>query len=207
MKPTSSSKLMRSETLKEEAVGPYALKEVSGSLGPSIGGTLSMIERDAYERGFASGERAGSELGLKKIEAARQTLVALIEGLTSLKEEYLAAAEGDIFKIAIAAARRILRQEIEQSPEKTLRYIQEAIKKIGQAEIVTLRVHPQDMERLTKERTSLAQLIETTRWLKFEPDAHLLPGDCVVESADRMVDARIDAQLSLIEQELKRTME
>ncbi len=85
---THLSKVVRSGETNEKGVSAYTLREVSpalshpsSSLPDQIGGRLSAIERDAYERGFASGERAGRELGLKQVEASHQLVARLIESL------------------------------------------------------------------------------------------------------------------------------
>lgn len=213
MKPILSSKIMRPGPAHEEEVIIYTLREVSptgpnkaGDPPDSVGGQLSAVEREAYERGFLSGQRAGKELGLKEVEAAYQVLFSLVEEAKELKQELLKTADRDILKIALAAARRILRQEIRQSPEKILEYIHTAIKIVGQSDTLLLRIHPDDLERLTKERAKLIQWAEGVTWLRFESDTNLLPGECIIESRERVVDMRIDAQITALCQEMERAV-
>lgn len=212
MKPTPLSNIMRPDPDQQEDVVAYMLKEVSPSsqgkaddLPDSIGGQLSVIEREAYERGFLSGQCAGRELGLKEIEAAHQVFFNLLNEAKELKQELLKTADRDILKIALAVARRILRQEIRQSPEKILEDIHTAIKIVGQSDTLLLRIHPDDLERLTKERAKLIQWAEGVKWLRFEADTNLLPGECIIESRERVVDMRIDAQITALCQEMERT--
>ncbi|MDC4226344.1 MAG: FliH/SctL family protein [Candidatus Manganitrophus sp.] len=209
---THLSKVVRSGETNEKGVSAYTLREVSpapshpsSSLPDQIGGRLSAIERDAYERGFASGERAGRELGLKQIEASHQLVARLIEELQKVKPALLENAEKEILQIAVAVARRILRQEISHNPEHLLRVIRAVLQKMGQIESLVIRLHPHDLERLRKERNKVVELIGNVQWFRLEPDASLLQGECLVESNDQIVDLRIDSQLSVIEEELLKT--
>lgn len=209
---THLSKVVRSGETNEKGVSAYTLREVSpalshpsSSLPDQIGGRLSAIERDAYERGFASGERAGKELGLKQVEASHQLVTRLIEALQQVKPTLLESAEKEILQIAVAVARRILRQEFSHNPEHLLGAIRAVLQKMGQIESLVIRLHPHDLERLRKERNKVVELIGNVQWFRLEPDASLLQGECLVESNDQIVDLRIDSQLSVIEEELLKT--
>lgn len=209
---THLSKVVRSGETNEKGVSAYTLREVSpalphpsSSLPDQIGGRLSAIERDAYERGFASGERAGRELGLKQVEASHQLVARLIEALQKVKPALLENAEKEILQIAVAVARRILRQEFSHNPEHLLRAIRAVLQKMGQIESLVIRLHPHDLERLRKERNKVVELVGNVQWFRLEPDASLLQGECLVESNAQIVDLRIDSQLSVIEEELLKT--
>ncbi|MFQ5779778.1 MAG: FliH/SctL family protein [Nitrospiria bacterium] len=177
------------------------IKEIEAEPG-SIGGKLSAIERDAYERGFASGERAGHALGMKKVDAQYRHLEELIEIISDLQEEILKTATDDILTLTLAIAQRVLHQELSHRWEYVNGYIHEAIKKIGPADSIKIRIHPQNLEKLTSERTELIESVQGLKSINFQADENLLPGECIVESRDRTVDARLESQLSIIEQEL-----
>lgn len=204
------SKVVRSGEVKEEGISAYTLREVSPS-GPvsspsdQIGGKLSAIERDAYERGFASGEKAGREFGLKQVEATHQLLSRLLEEFQALKPSLMKSAENEILQLALAVAKRILRKEISESPERLLTAIHAAIQKMGQVETLVIHLHPQDLERLRKERDQVVEWIGKAQWLRMEPDVALQLGECVIESNDQIVDLRIDSQLAVIEEALLKT--
>jgi flagellar assembly protein FliH len=196
--------------MNEKGVSAYTLREVSpgasqpSSLPDQIGGTLSAIERDAYERGFAAGERAGKELGLKQLEASYQVVSRLIEALQEAKSALLENVEKEILQIAVAVARHVLRKEIRQNPDHLLGSIRAALQKMGQIETLAIHLHPQDLERLRKERNKVVELVGNVQWFRLEADATLHPGECIIESNDQIVDQRIDSQLSVIAEELRK---
>lgn len=207
----SLSRVVRSGEMNETGVSAYTLREVSpaasqtaSSLPDQIGGKLSAIERDAYERGFAAGEKAGREFGLKQVEASHQVVTRLIEELQKVKPSLLKNAEKEILQVAIAVSRHILRKEISQNPERLLGTIHAALQKMGQIETLVIHLHPQDLERLRRERNKVVELVGNVQWFRLEPDAGLLQGECLIESNDQIVDVRIDSQLSVIEEELRK---
>ncbi|MFY9270882.1 MAG: FliH/SctL family protein [Candidatus Manganitrophaceae bacterium] len=205
-----------SKIVRPGEISPYRLQEVfpanpngleNGSAAGQIGGKLSEIEREAYERGFASGERAGREFGLKQMEGSHQVLTRLITELQEITHAALLEAEKEILRIALAVARRILREEQGQTvnlpPDRVMRYIREAVEKMNRIGTLVIHLHPQDLERLRQERDRVTEWTKGIEWLQFEADATLRPGECVVESQHEIVDFRIDSQLSTIEEAIR----
>ncbi|HET6466277.1 MAG TPA: FliH/SctL family protein [Nitrospiria bacterium] len=209
----SSSKVVKSGSDNNQRFERYALKNVRRAGGPPARMEEETVaspmadERQAQERGFSIGERAGREVGLKANEAVLRTLESLLEEIKDLRQELLKTAEKDIVKISIAIARKIVRQEIHQHPEWLEGFIQEAVKKLGKTDTLTIRIHPQDLERLHNEQAGTVQLIDEVKWLRFEPDAALQHGECVVSSREQTVDMRIDSQLAIIQQEMERAID
>ena len=204
----SSSKIIKQCSPQDKGVGTYTPKEVTDPVGgrrrgKKTGDRASALEQDNHQKGFQAGERAGRESGIQQVNALQRTLTQLLAEIKTLKQEILQNADRDILKIAIAAARHILRQEISQDPDRTQVYIREAAKKLGHTETMLIRIPPQDLQRLTGECTEIMQAVEGVQWLKFEPAADLLPGECVIEGRDRTLDARIDSQLRILQERLE----
>jgi len=168
-----------------------------------IGGKLSAIERDAYEKGFASGEQAGREIGLKTLEGMTQRLKKLLIALHHHKENVLKASEEDILLLVLAVANRVLGQELSQNQEYVTDTIRKAVQIIGRNESITIRIHPETLEKLRNDRPETTQLFQEFQDIKLEPDLSLIPGECVVESNQRMIDARVETQISTVAKKLK----
>jgi len=205
------SKVVAHDAQNGTRVASYALRRVDAPVDvieeripiphDDQGKRLSAIEEAAYRRGFASGEVEGRLQGQKTVEANHAILLPLMTEVARLKEVVLTAAEDEIVKVALAAAKHVLRREM-QHPELLLEYVREAIRKIGQAQTLLIRVPEQDLERLTQERAELMQLAEGVDWLKIESDRYLLPGECIVEGNERVIDSRLDSQMAAIEKGL-----
>ncbi len=191
-----SSNIMKSDDLKPQEVASFFMKEVSQDSG--IEGLKDPeTERKAYEKGFAVGEEAGRILGLRKLDPTEKILLNLIEELNHLKTEILGETEEDILTIALAIARRIIGQEVRENPEIILSNIQKAIKKIGKTEKLVIRLHPEDLEILSRDADDVVQNQNIA--LRFEADRDLTPGDYIVEGEERMIDGRQQNQLKILE--------
>ncbi len=169
-----------------------------------IGGKLSEIEQEAYEKGFAAGEDAGRILGFKKLDPLEKTLLSLIDEVRHFKETLLKESEEDILTIALAISRQIIRQEVRENPEVIVKNIQTAINKIGQTGKILIRLHPDDLEVITQEAESMIGSTKQEINLRFESDLGLNPGDCIIEGEERMVDGRLKSQLDIFEEVLKK---
>ncbi|MFQ5588263.1 MAG: FliH/SctL family protein [Nitrospiria bacterium] len=170
----------------------------------NIGGLLAEIEREAYEKGFSAGEEAGRVLGLQKLDPVEKILLNLIQEITHFKETTLKKSEQAILEIALATAHRVIRREVAENRDIITQTIQEAIKKIGQNEKILIRLHPDDLEIISQDAARIAASTQQEAAdLRVEPDPGLLPGDCIVEGEERMIDARLSHQVDLIEENLK----
>jgi len=205
----SSSKVVKSEAKTAQKIENYAMKNVQALKAVPKGGAGPALspERAGYEKGFAAGERAGREAGIKQMGPAVQTIKRLIEEITAVRDHYAKTIERDIETLALAVARRILRQEISGRPEWLTDRIREAIQKLGKTESLTIRLHPKDLERLRTDLPGAAELFDGSPRVLWETDAALHPGECVVSTQERIIDARIDSQLEIIRGNLERIIE
>ncbi len=196
-----SSNIMKSDDLKPQEVASFFMKEVSqrtaggGIEGPNDPET----ERRAYEKGFAAGEEAGRILGLRKLDPTEKILLKLIEAVNHLKTDILGETKEDIFTISLAIAERIIGQTVHENPEIIQSNIQKAIKKIGKTEKLVIRLHPEDLEILTRDADDVIHTQNKNIAFRFEADISLSPGDYIVEGEERMIDGRQKNQLKILE--------
>lgn len=198
------SNIMKSDAFKPQEVASFFLREVSQdaietSDAEKIGGKLSKIEREGYEKGFTAGEEAGRALGLSKLDPTEKILLKLIEELNHLRATILEETEEDVLTIALAIAHRITGQQVRENPELILNNIQKAIKKIGKTEKLIIRLHPEDLELLSQDADAMIHAQNKNIALQFETDTRLAPGDYIVEGEERMIDGRQQKQFEILE--------
>ena len=70
--------------------------------------------------------------------------------------------------------------------------------------LVTIKAHPQDVPVLEKVREQLNQDTDAPANLRIEADPSVSAGGCRVETATRVVDATLEAQLVRLGEALKR---
>ncbi|MEN9800506.1 MAG: hypothetical protein RL653_4203 [Pseudomonadota bacterium] len=135
-------------------------------------------------------------------EGSRALAMALEQ--LRLESEHLAQqARSDALELGFVVARKILEMEISANPAALFALIRSAVRKVGDARTLTLRLHPEDCQRLeaaggVREMGELAMMTVEVR-----PDTSLSPGDCVIDSELGRVDGRLAARLA----ELKRQVE
>jgi flagellar assembly protein FliH len=133
---------------------------------------------------------------------ASEALAAAIQGLRLASARLAEQARSDALEIAFVIARRILEAELKASPEPLFALVRSAVRRLGEARHIRVRLCPADAavieEALTKEELPDLAVVQT----QVVADASLSPGDCVVESALGSVDGRLDGRLG----ELKRAV-
>jgi flagellar assembly protein FliH len=159
---------------------------------------LAVLERDAFAKGYAQGERAGVEAGNRRGDAMLRRLGETLEELASLRQTLLRQSERQLVQLALALARRIVRREIAADDELLTALARVALDRLGDAGQATIRLHPEDFARVA---TGGAQ-----QWVASHvavvADTAVSRGGCLVESPFGFVDASIDAQF----QELARAL-
>jgi flagellar assembly protein FliH len=172
--------------------------------GPAGSGHLGALEQVVYERGFAAGEQAGREAASKELESTRRALGALIDELGALRATIPADYENDLITVAFAVAERIVGAELPRQSQATAAYIRDAAAALGRADRIVIKVHPSDLERLTREVRTLEPPTGRESVLRFEADPRLRPGECMAETTRQSVDARTSSQLDAIERQIRR---
>jgi flagellar assembly protein FliH len=159
---------------------------------------LAALERDAFAKGYAQGERAGAEAGARRSEAMLRRLGETLNEIAGLRERILRQSERQLVELALALARRIVRREVARDDEFLMALARVAVDRLGESSSATIHLHPDDFARTP------ARHVEewSASHVKVVPDAAVPRGGCRVESPFGFVDAGIDAQF----QELARAL-
>jgi flagellar assembly protein FliH len=181
------------EEVEFESVKPLTLDE------------LEAIRQDAYNEGFAVGEKDGFHAGqLKAKQEAEVILQAKLLQLEQLMGQLLAPiAEQDqqiehaLVQLVNHVCRQVVRRELLGDSSQVKRVLGEALKLLPMgAGNVRIHINPQDFE-----------LVKTLRerheenWRILE-DQQLLAGGCRIETEHSHIDASIETRLELALQQL-----
>jgi flagellar assembly protein FliH len=155
---------------------------------------LAALERDAFTKGYAQGERAGLEAGGKRAEAMLRRLAETLEELSGLRDNMVRQTERELVQLAIAIARRVLHREVSVDSELTAALAHIALERLGGPTPATVRLHPDDYAYVTSgQATPLSG-----RQVEILPDPGVARGGCLVESEFGFINASVDAQLDEI---------
>ena len=130
-------------------------------------------------------------------------LQACASALTSARDEVLTSAEHELVDLVLKIARLVIQDEVTQRPELIASQVQAALTRVKEDGVIIVRVHPQMMGSL---REAAPRLIAPGSRLHFEPDASVEPGGCLVETPQRLVDARLAGQMAVIDGALRREL-
>ena len=162
------------------------------------------------EDGFAAGHAEGlatareeeKQAVLKANAQAEKTLADAGEA----EKAYVQQAEEEITDIALHVVGKVLPQHFIDVPQVILPLVRKALLKIKDQNEVIVHVAPAHYDLVMMARMEFQGLLEGEASLTVKSDASLAPGDCVLESPNGNVDARLATQLDLIKKAVQDVM-
>ena len=158
----------------------------------------SLIESEAYEKGFAQGEKDGFEMGSKKSEKIVDGIHGMLQDMLAYREEFIKRYENEILHLICTIAGKVVRGAIKVDNQVVREIILDAFKLAADRSEVTVRVNPEDVEYLKEIRPEFFDRIKELKSITIESDPSITRGGCFMETAFGKVDARIETQLEKI---------
>lgn len=155
----------------------------------------AQIERDAFMKGYAQGERAGAEAAAARGEAVVRRLAETVDELRTLRADLLQKAERQIVQLALAIARRIIHREVSIDRELVAAMGRVALDRLGQASTATIRLHPDDYAAVVRGAAAGGSEDGATT---IVADPMVRRGGCLVQSDFGVIDVGVDAQIGEI---------
>ena len=153
---------------------------------------------EARTAALREGEAAGRACAAAELQPVMERLARSIEDIAQLRPRLRREAEGDMIRLSLAIARRILRREMSVDPEAMHGLVLGALEKLQSQEIHRVRVHP---SRAAAVDACLRQNAPGTS-VEVVGDPSREPGTVVFETTRGNLDASIDCQLQEIERGL-----
>ncbi|MEW6721135.1 MAG: FliH/SctL family protein [Thermodesulfobacteriota bacterium] len=162
--------------------------------------TPADVEREAYEKGFEEGRKAGAAAAAREAAPLLEGLRSAAAGTIRLKEQIAQEAEPQVVALAVAVARRVLIGELSGKPERIAAIVKEAIRRIERAGPVTVRVHP-DLSALIAGLKEGVTDFQAEILLDVDPSVP--PFGPIVTGATEEVLTDVDEQIRVIMDELR----
>lgn len=183
--------------------GP-SLKEAADSAPPSI----EITEDDLNQRisnAFNAGLKEGKDLAERGLINVYRSLRASSEKVHNLRDKIIRESEGELVKLVIRVARKVILREITQDRSILAGVVQNALAGLSAREEITVRINPDDYQLIASGRDDMLHKELLNERLLLKPDPSVVAGFCCVDTAMGTVDASLDGQLdqiyrSLIEQ-------
>lgn len=166
---------------------------------PSLNQNAEAIEREAYERGFEAGEKAGFSLGEQKALVLVEKLETIIGELSSLKETLIKELEPQIVELSLSIARKIILKELTTNPDEIVEITKEALTKLGRAGQITIKINPFLHDLFMKHKP---ELLDIHPDLVFDVDSSVSQNGSVVIGQAEEVVTDVDEQLKNLIREM-----
>jgi flagellar assembly protein FliH len=180
---------------KGPSPAPRERPSVDGASGPMDPAAsqqhLAALERDAFAKGFAQGERAGLEAAAKRGDAMLRRLTQTLEEMTDLRARMIRETEQQMVTLALAVARRVIQREISLDRDLLIAIARVALDRLGDDAKISVRLNPDDHAATEAARTAAW----TGTHVTVVADPRVPRGGCRIESDFGALDAGVDAQI------------
>ncbi|HBG46107.1 MAG TPA: hypothetical protein DDW94_03865 [Deltaproteobacteria bacterium] len=167
-----------------------------------VGSGIEAIEKEAYEKGFMAGEKAGFEFGARKADVYFSGLEGIIQELASFRESLFSACENEMAVLSLAIAKKVVQREVEIKEDGVLDCVRTALKAVVAGGEIAIRVNPREIEVVSRNRPELLKYCGGARGLSVEPDELVSRGGCVISTNFGEIDSTITSIMSEIEEKL-----
>lgn len=145
--------------------------------------------------GIVEGERGGAESERAVLNPVMDRLAATLDELAAFRARFRREAEGELLKLSVAVARKILRRELTVDPHSLLGILKGALETMNRAEVLCIRTSVSDSSYLNGELAALG----LPEQVEIIADRTLEAGSLVLETRRGKIDASVQTQLLEIE--------
>jgi flagellar assembly protein FliH len=162
------------------------------------------IEQEAYEKGFAQGEKDGAEMNIKKFDKNLENIQHILEEIITHKDEFQKNHEQAILDLVFRVASRVVHGRAAMDDAIVRENILHAFELAADKSEVTVKVSPENLEYINGLRPEFFERIKDLKSITIKEDPTITPGGCVLETAFGHVDGQLENQLEKITDSVKR---
>jgi flagellar assembly protein FliH len=159
------------------------------------------------DQALAEARVEGERQGWQKAEAdVAAALVRLGDALGRVEAVAKAMARPyatELVELALIVARELVGAEVRRDPAPLIHLVERCLDDVAGESSITVRLHPADRAVLLAARPDLTGTAD----LRVVEDPSLARGGCAVESARRLVDARLEERLDNVRDGLRELLE
>jgi flagellar biosynthesis/type III secretory pathway protein FliH len=182
--------LFRATTAGHETAGAGAGAESARAPNP-IEAELAELRRRAASEGYSAGEAAAQT----ELAATLTELRDAIASLAAARDEAIGQLEPRLVRLAVSISAAVLSRELTgEGSAYSERAVAEALRLLGDAQEVTIRVGPAGFSAVTRQVEALQTDTPQGQRLRVVHDPALSHG-CIVETANSFIDATADGRL------------
>ncbi len=161
------------------------------------------IESDAYEKGFAQGEKDGLEMGTKKNEKDLENIHGILKDLIDEKINIVKKYEEEILQLIDLVARKVVETTVSINSGAVKETILKALMLAIDRSEITVRISPDDFDYVKEIKPDFFEKIDGLKSITITSDASVSHGGCYVETTFGDIDARLEKQLDKISESIR----
>ena len=174
------------------------LKEMETKVLQEAKERILVLEKEAYEKGFAQGEKDGLELGQKRSEMMIGQLKNLLSEIEHQRIDLYEKYRKEMVQLVLSISKKVLHREVSIHEDSIVFTLQEAFKYVVDQRKVVVHLHPADYQLLLSHRERLAFFTEEMRGIQFVKNPAITRGSSLLETPFGDIDATLENQFDQI---------
>lgn len=164
------------------------------------------VLEEARKEGYAAGLRKGFEESSQRMQVQAVDTIKKFEkflnDLDNAKVDIFQANERFLIELVFRIARKILLKELSVDKDYILRLARELVNQVGARDKITLRISPDDMQRIEDLRMDLVEKFHELKNLTIEASSQIPEGGMRVETDWNSIDTDVNSQIDRLYQAL-----
>jgi flagellar assembly protein FliH len=156
------------------------------------------IEKEAYEKGFAHGEKDGLELGQRRIETVIHQFQEILLEMERQRKDLHRTFEKEMLQLVLNISKKVIRHELTLHEGVILATLQEALQCVVDQKKIVVHLNPADYQYLLAHPEGLPLTLDEARGVKVIEDHSITRGGCLLETSFGEVDATVESQFEEI---------
>lgn len=162
----------------------------------------TLMEKEAWEKGFEKGEFEGIKAGEKKALPLVTAMNTLLSEIADLKSTLLTQYEREILDLIFSVSEKIIYCEISLDQRVIQETVLHTLQLASDKEHLMLRLHPDDIGVIETLQTSSADPSGKLTAVTLKADPSVSRGGCHLETPHGDIDASIETRLKRVYQTL-----
>jgi len=154
--------------------------------------------KKAITAGYDEGLRKGRQAGFKQYESLIASAAAFLEQLKDKEDRMIRELEDELYLLALDAARKISLRELDQDDSALFAIFENVMQNVRAGEWLVLTLSSKEYKIAARNRQRLMEIIGGIPDFRIVADWESEEGVIIVETAQAMYDASVDAQLDAI---------
>jgi flagellar assembly protein FliH len=168
---------------------------------------VAAIESDAYEKGFAQGEKDGLEMGIKKNEKVIENISGILKDFVDARGSIVKQYERELLQLIDRIARKVVETTVSINSGTVRETILRALRLAIDSSELTVRVSPDDFDYVKEIKPDFFEKINGLKSITIISDSSISRGGCYVETHFGDIDARLEKQLDTISDAIRKAFE